>query len=53
MDPTVTSLCAKMWTPPFIFPTNIHNESGIISKWVINICQNNHQALLFVTNRKK
>ena len=31
-----TSLCAKMWTPPFIFPTNIHNESGIILKWVIN-----------------
>ena len=28
---------AKMWTPPFIFPTNIHNESGIIFKWVINI----------------
>ena len=31
-----TSLCGKMWTPPFIFPTNIHNESGIILKWVIN-----------------
>ena len=44
-----TSLCGKMWTPPFIFPTNIHNESGIILKWVINFSEHNHQSQVIVT----
>ena len=46
-----TSLCGKMWTPPFIFPTNIHNESGIILKWVINFSEHNHQSQLIVLNK--